>query len=420
MAKRGKRKRRKSLSLWWLLVVPVIALAVFFATRRNAVKTHLPRRSERPIHPWREAEPPRPEQLTAYFEAAIQRAGGDGVWIETQGASPAPPLTIVVTEGAYGAVRGALFRAAQERSLRVDEARVPHEPGAVSFTLFTAQRPVLTLALRQVSRIDRAAIIVDDLGQSLKAAHSLLDLRAPLTFSVMPGLRYSRETAEEAHGHGIEVMLHLPMQPLLDSAPDVSAREIKVGMSRGEVDSLIASGLASVPYAAGVNNHMGSKATADTPLMREVMAELAERHLFYIDSRTIADSVALSAARDAGIPAFYRSVFLDDTASVAYTRNQLERLCKVAEQQGVAVAIGHPYPTTIAALGRFLPELARSGVQLVRVSELLRQPEVARLGPATAQRKRQAGAHGTGRLRTTTGDHARASRYGFLTPAPAM
>lgn len=328
----------------------------------------------------------------------MRGAGGDGVWIEAQTAPHPQPLTAVVTESAYGAVRSALIRAAQERNVRVDEARRPHEAGQERFTLFVEREPVLTVRLREVSRIDRAAIIVDDLGQNLKAARALLGLGEPLTFSVMPGLRYSRETAEEAHARGFEVMLHLPMQPLLDSAPDVSAREIKVGMSRGEVDGIIASGLASVPYAAGVNNHMGSRATADAPLMRSVMAELAARRLFYVDSRTIADSVALVAARRAGIPAFYRSVFLDDTASVAYTRNQLEELSRVAEKQGVAIAIGHPYPTTIAALGRFLPELARSGVELVGVSELLRQPEVARLGPATSRSKEQAGAPSPGGL----------------------
>lgn len=396
MATRGKRKRGKSLSRWWLLLVPAVALAVFFTARRKSLKTHSPRRAERPAGTGHEAGLPRSEQFTAYFEGVIRRAGGDGVWVESQAASYPQPLTAVVTADAYGAVRSALLRAAGERNLRVDETRPPHEAGRTQFTLFAARNPVLILTLHPVSRIDRVAIIVDDLGQSLNAAGALLDLRAPLTFSVMPGLRHSRETADEAHARGVEVMLHLPMQPLLDSAPDVSAREIRVGMSPAEVDGIIASGLASVPYADGVNNHMGSRATADPRLMRAVMAELAARRLFYIDSRTVADSVALAEARRAGIPAFYRSVFLDDTPSVAYTRNQLEKLCRIAEDQGVAIAIGHPYPTTIAALGRFLPELSRSGVELVRVSELLRQPEVARLSPATARPKQQAGAPGPG------------------------
>lgn len=399
MAKRRKRKRAKSFSRWWLLLVPVVTLSVFFfLVRRKSFKTRLPRQPETSVRTGHAASSLPPEQLAVYFEGAIQRAGGDSVWIEAQTAAHPQPLTAVVTESAYGAVRSALIRAAQERNVRVDEARRPDEAGQATFTLFVERDPVFTVTLREVSRIDRAAIIVDDLGQNLKAARALLDLRVPLTFSVMPGLRHSRETAEEAHARGIEVMLHLPMQPLLDSAPDVSAREIKVGMSHSEVDGIIASGLASVPYATGVNNHMGSRATANAPLMRSVMAELAARRLFYVDSRTIADSVALAAARHAGIPAFYRSVFLDDTASVAYTRDQLEELARVAEKQGVAIAIGHPYPTTIEALGRFLPEMARSGVELVRVSELLRQTEVARLSPATSRSKEQAGAPGPGGL----------------------
>jgi hypothetical protein len=91
--------------------------------------------------------------------------------------------------------------------------------------------------------------------------------------------------------------------------------------------------------------------------------------------------VALEAARQQGLPAFYRSVFLDDTESVAYTLEQLRRFRRVLEDQGAALAIGHPYPTTIAALGKFLPELERDDVELAPASRLLQLPEVARLNP---------------------------------------
>ncbi|MGH9451600.1 MAG: divergent polysaccharide deacetylase family protein [Terriglobia bacterium] len=255
------------------------------------------------------------------------------------------------------------------------------------FTVYSGNRPVCEWTLREVPRITRVAIIVDDLGQNLDAAHDLLRLGAPLTFSVMPHLRYSRETADAAHREGIEVMLHLPMQPLLDSAPDVSPQELKVGMGGPEVDRIIQSGLASVPYAAGVNNHMGSRATTDGRLMGEVMTELAGRRLYYIDSRTIPNSVALAAARRAGVPSFYRSVFLDDSRSVPYTLGQLRELCRIAERRGAALAIGHPYATTIASLGQFLPDLERQDIQLVPVSQLLRQPEVSRMAPPAAKPK---------------------------------
>jgi hypothetical protein len=147
------------------------------------------------------------------------------------------------------------------------------------------------------------------------------------------------------------------------------------------IERILQSDLASVPQAVGVNNHMGSRATADPRLMAAVMRALAARHLYFVDSRTTAASVAFEAARRQGLPAFYRSVFLDDTESVPYTLGQLRQFRRVLEEQGAALAIGHPYPTTIAALAEFLPELERDDVELAPPSRLLQLPEVARLNP---------------------------------------
>jgi hypothetical protein len=126
---------------------------------------------------------------------------------------------------------------------------------------------------------------------------------------------------------------------------------------------------------------MGSRATADPHLMAAVMKSLAGRHLFFVDSRTTASTVAFEEARRQGLPAFYRSVFLDDTQSVPYTLGQLRQFRRVLEDQGAALAIGHPYPSTIAALTEFLPELVGDDVELAPASQLLQLPEVARLKP---------------------------------------
>jgi hypothetical protein len=152
-------------------------------------------------------------------------------------------------------------------------------------------------------------------------------------------------------------------------------------MTSFEVEQILQSDLASVPQAVGVNNHMGSRATADPRLMAAVMRSLAGHHLYFVDSRTTARSVALEAARQQGLPAFYRSVFLDDTSSVPYTLGQLRQFRRVLQDQGAALAIGHPYPTTIAALAKFLPQLERDDVELAPASRLLQLPEVARLNP---------------------------------------
>jgi polysaccharide deacetylase 2 family uncharacterized protein YibQ len=91
--------------------------------------------------------------------------------------------------------------------------------------------------------------------------------------------------------------------------------------------------------------------------------------------------VALEAARQQGLPAFYRSVFLDDIETAPYTLGQLRQFRRVLEEQGTALAIGHPYPTTIAALAKFLPQLESDDVELAPASRLMRLPEVARLKP---------------------------------------
>jgi len=188
-------------------------------------------------------------------------------------------------------------------------------------------------------------------------------------------------SAEEACRAGHEVMLHLPMEPEAGSHASPGEGEIRIGMTSFEVEQTLQSDLASVPHAAGVNNHMGSRATADPRLMTALMRSLAGRHLYFVDSRTTAATVALEAARQQGLPAFYRSVFLDDTKTVRYTLEQLLQFRRVLEEQGTALAIGHPYPTTIAALAKFLPQLEGDDVQLAPASRLVRLPEVAHLKP---------------------------------------
>jgi polysaccharide deacetylase 2 family uncharacterized protein YibQ len=238
--------------------------------------------------------------------------------------------------------------------------------------------------LREVAEMRRAAIIIDDLGQDLEAAQKLLALPYPVTFSVLPHLAHSTSTAQEAHRAGREVMLHLPMEP--DSAAKAGPGEIRVGMRPAEIARIIDEDLSSVPHVAGANNHMGSRATTDAHLMAAVIRVLADRRLFFVDSRTTPASVALDVARREGLPTFFRSVFLDDTETVPYTLGQLREFRRLIEEHGVAIAIGHPHASTLTALARFLPELERNDIQLLPASQLVSLPEVARLsppGPAT-------------------------------------
>ena len=215
----------------------------------------------------------------------------------------------------------------------------------------------------------RLAIIIDDLGSDRAAAEAVLALGYPLTISILPNHEHSADIAQEAHRRGFQVMLHLPMQSVADETPE--ARELRPGMPAPEVAAMVDQFLQNVPDAAGVNNHQGSQATADAALMDELMLVLRDRHLFYVDSRTTAATVAYETAQDFGVRSAFRNVpFLDDVAQVATVRKKLELALRGAREKGEAVAIGHPHPATLQALREVLPQAQAQGVRLVPASEL--------------------------------------------------
>ena len=221
------------------------------------------------------------------------------------------------------------------------------------------------------SAAPKLAIIFDDLGYDRAAADQLLSLDFPLTVSVLPHLPLSSEVAEEAHRRGDEVLLHLPMQSETDEARR-EPEELRVGMTAQQVDSALEGMLGTVPYAAGVNNHQGSRATADAALMEELMPALRSHNLFFIDSRTTAASQAFQAAERAGVPAASRKVFLDDTPTREAVTTQLDLAARDAARSGSAIAIGHPHPATIEAITEEVPRLEARGIRLVFVSDLVR------------------------------------------------
>lgn len=327
---------------------------------------------------------------------AVEQVGGSEVWIKKMpeadsaaglsagGASAEVLATPEYFEKVLAAIRNQASR--QGLEAEVQPRRSGNRERVFEIRLTHQKRLAARWRLREVAQIRRVAIVIDDLGEDLEAARKLLELPYPLTFSVLPDLPYSARTAEEAHRRGRQVMLHLPMQPQPGAPAPPGPGEIRVGMTNQEVARIVAADLGSVPHARGVNNHMGSRATADPVLMAAVMQVLAGRRLFFVDSRTTTETAALKAARRMGVPSFFRSVFLDDTETVPYSLGQMRQLRRVAEQQGVALAIGHPHPSTIAALAQFLPELERNDIQLVPASELVRLPEVARLSPPSTHK----------------------------------
>ena len=216
------------------------------------------------------------------------------------------------------------------------------------------------------------AIIIDDLGNNLELGRQAVRLPAPLTYSILPKRPYSREIARHANTVGKEVMLHLPMQA--DGNRLMGPGGLRADMPRETFDRQLRSSLTNVPHVAGVNNHMGSLLTRQPQAMRWLMEGLRCLGEFYfVDSRTDIRTVARQAAREAGLASAQRDVFLDNEAEPEYVRKQLQRLVAKAKREGSAIAIGHPYPQTLAVLEEVLPGLAAQGIAVVPVSQLVEQ-----------------------------------------------
>jgi len=215
----------------------------------------------------------------------------------------------------------------------------------------------------------KLAIIIDDCGQWLDTERGFIALPVPLTLSVLPDVRYTALIQREAAAAGKGVMLHLPMETISGVYPGPG--DVTTEMSDDAVRARVAADLAQVPLAQGVNNHEGSKASADARVMGDVADVLVRRGgLFFIDSKTAPNSVAEHVTADAGLPTAARDVFLDNQASVAYTQAQLRQAIEIAKRTGSAIAIGHPRPTTLEAVRAMLPEIAADGVVLVLARDL--------------------------------------------------
>ena len=218
----------------------------------------------------------------------------------------------------------------------------------------------------------RIAIIIDDLGYRLANGRRAIDLPGPITFSFLPGSPRAKVLANHAHAGGKEVLLPLPLQA--DSSVDHDEpSEIGLDMSRARVGDTFTQALEAVPHVVGINSHRGSLLTRHPGHMAWLMEEIAKREqLFFIDSFTTHHSVAMQIAREGGVDAVKRDVFLDPDRSPETVAREFERMKKLARQRGQVVAIGHPYPSTLELLERELPRLIEEGFELVSVSELVR------------------------------------------------
>ena len=218
----------------------------------------------------------------------------------------------------------------------------------------------------------RIAIIIDDMGYRLAAGRRAIELPGPISFSFLPGSPRAHTLAVQAFESGKEVLLHLPLQ----ATPNDEIQEplgIVLDMNRREFDDTFEQALLSVPHAIGVNGHRGSMLTRHPGHMKWLMEEIHSReNLFFVDSFTTHESVAVQIAGETGVEARKRDVFLDPDRKPETVAREFERMKRLADKRGSVVVIGHPYAATLALLERELPKLADDGYKLVTISELVR------------------------------------------------
>lgn len=232
---------------------------------------------------------------------------------------------------------------------------------------------------REVEPRGKLAIILDDAGYSLTELQPFLELPGPLTVAVLPGLPHSAEAARMVLAAGKDLILHCPMEPQGGENPGPGA--LLVGMSEEEIDRQLAADFASVPGAKGMNNHMGSRATADPALMEAVLGYVKRNGLFFVDSRTTAETVAPSIAQKLGIPILSRNFFIDDERNERAVADAFNVSVQQAITQGSAIAIGHVQNRAVLDILRAgQKELAAEGVRLVRLEEIMSSTRVAGSG----------------------------------------
>lgn len=215
----------------------------------------------------------------------------------------------------------------------------------------------------------RLAIVLDDMALDRAAFARANRLPPEISFALLPYAHGLQEQADAARARGRELLVHVPMEP--QGAADPGPDALLVGLPRAELDRRLDAALASFAGHVGINNHMGSRFTADAGAMTWLMGRLRERPGdLFLDSRTTADSRGFETARAAGVPALQRQVFLDPDGTGAAAGDYLARAVAIALADGQAIAIGHPHDLTLAALERFVAAPDRP-VRLVRISDLL-------------------------------------------------
>ena len=244
------------------------------------------------------------------------------------------------------------------------EKPTPRQPLAKKDIPTSIPKPLPTKALPSV------ALIIDDLGYDKKIAQKFAQLDVTLTFSILPHSPFQQKIARLARSKGLEIMIHMPMEPVEYPQVNPGPGTLLISMSPDELIEQLDQNLNTLPGVKGVNNHMGSRMTSESSQMYQIFSVLKKRGLFFIDSRTTAESLCEPSARLFQVPFAQRDVFIDHYLKADFIRKQIKELIRIAKKNGEAVGIMHPHSTTLQVLQEMLPEL-KGQVHLVPASKVV-------------------------------------------------
>lgn len=220
------------------------------------------------------------------------------------------------------------------------------------------------------AKASQIAIVIDDIGYR-QTDTAVLELPGNITYSVLPHTPLGKILALQAREQNKEVILHIPMEA--DNGKELGPGALTSDMSEQGIRASLEKSFAEIPFAVGINNHMGSRLTKLYHPMAWTMRYLKENNYLFLDSLTTKKSKAERVARHFGVPSLHRHVFLDNKLQHEYISRQFDQLMYIAKRYQSAVAIAHPHPQTIVSLKKLIPMLKENGIDLVPLSQLLPQ-----------------------------------------------
>ncbi|NOZ56140.1 MAG: divergent polysaccharide deacetylase family protein [Calditrichaeota bacterium] len=361
-----QRAPRRTVDRRYVAVAALAALAVLLFILNLSWRPGPP--TEGPVEPGDQAK------LWNAAAGALLKSGVKPEWMRRQG----DELRVEVPPGvALQVLNFAVQAALREEGAEILVAKEELVPAKVELIFGLNNQPVGRVNIVESSSARagkpvRVAIVVDDFGYRLDDdIKQLLALQVPLTIAVIPGLKKSGQAATMALISHKELIIHMPMEPVSGRVED-NGFAIYTTLPDDEIQARVEKAFDLLPAAKGMNNHEGSKATADDGTMRAVMRALKRHGAFFIDSRTTKQSRAYAIAKEVGVPCRLSDGFLDARDDEKWVRNKMWELIGRAPAGSKRLVICHPRKTTIKVLLDMIPKLAEQGVKFVYASEIVR------------------------------------------------